>query len=229
MEKLIMTSLKKPANDENQPDLKVELTDEEAQQLGEVMATGMNPMFIDHGMLIYRDNFFTTKRVGFIYGDVCEENNYDLIKSLLFWNDGSKRPVYLYIDSYGGDASVCTQIIDLIEALQTNGIDVYTVAMGKAMSAGAMILAAGSKGKRYAFPSARIMLHQASGGAVGTIENIDQERAEMEILNARLKSILTKAGLSKDKIEEIMKKDTYLSAKEAKKFSVVDKVQVLKA
>lgn len=220
---------KKTTEDQTTPDLKVELTEDEAQQIGEAMSAGMNPMFIDHGMLIYRDNYFTTKRVGFVYGDVCEENNYDLIKSLIFWNDGTKRPVYLYIDSYGGDASVCMQIIDLIEALQANGIDVYTVAMGKAMSAGAMILSAGTKGCRYAFPSARIMLHQASGGAVGTIESIDQERTEMEILNTRLKTILTKAGISKEQIEAIMKKDTYMSAKEAKKLNVIDKVQVLKS
>jgi len=224
-----MKSLKKPVKTESQPDLKVEISDEEAQQIVEAMGAGMNPMFIDHGMLIYRDNFFTTKRVGFVYGDVCEENNYDLIKSLIFWNDGTKRPVYLYIDSYGGDASICMQIVDLIEALQANGIPVYTIAMGKAMSAGAMILAAGSKGCRFSFPSARIMLHQASGGAIGTIENIEQEKNEMEILNARLKSILANAGISKENIESIMKKDTYLSAKEAKKAGVIDKIQVLKA
>jgi ATP-dependent Clp protease protease subunit len=146
-----------------------------------------------------------------------------IIAQLLFLQmTDPKKDVHLYINSPGGSVTAGLAIYDTIQFLTC---DVNTYCIGQAASMGAVLLAAGTKGKRYALPNARIMIHQPWGGAQGTAADIEIQAEE--ILHARtlLNGVLAKhTGRPLTQIERDTERDKYLSAPEAREYGIIDEV-----
>lgn len=135
---------------------------------------------------------------------------------------GPTEPILMVLDSYGGYIDSMFAIIDTMELIRC---DVYTLCVGKAMSAGAAILLSGAKGKRLITPRARVMLHQLSSFAFGKIDDMDNDVTESKRLQEEMvKLIESRTKLKGKKLRQMLAKDSYLSAREAIKYGVVDKI-----
>lgn len=193
-------------------------------------ANGDNQLFSENSLLNFMDNVYISRRAIWLDGDIGDDASMIAIKQLNFWNDGSKQPVYIFINSIGGCGSTCFAIVDSINALKAAGSKVYTINVAEACSAAAVIFAAGSSGCRYSYPSARLMFHQ--GRLVGLDADMKEEdlatmKRELAVLNECMINVLVQAtGKTKKEILPILEKDSYFSAKDAQKFGVVNKIQV---
>lgn len=148
-----------------------------------------------------------------------------IIAQLLFLQmTDPKKDIHLYINSPGGSVTAGLAIYDTMQFLTC---DVNTYCIGQAASMGAVLLAAGTKGKRYALPNARIMIHQPWGGAQGTATDISIQAKEILRLKDRLNEILAKhTGKKVDDISNSTDRDNFMSADESKAFGLVDQVVV---
>jgi ATP-dependent Clp protease protease subunit len=146
-----------------------------------------------------------------------------IIAQLLFLQmTDPKKDIHLYINSPGGSVTAGLAIYDTMQFLTC---DVNTYCIGQAASMGAVLLAAGTKGKRYGLPNARIMIHQPWGGAQGTATDISIQAKEILRLKDRLNEILAKhTGRKVDDIANSTDRDNFMSAEEAKAFGLVDQV-----
>ena len=133
-----------------------------------------------------------------------------------------KKDIHLYINSPGGSVTAGLAIYDTIQFLTC---DVNTYCIGQAASMGAVLLAAGASGKRFALPNARIMIHQPWGGVQGQASDISIQAKEILRLRERLNEILAKhTGKSVEDITKDTDRDRFLSADEAKEYGLVDQV-----
>jgi len=146
-----------------------------------------------------------------------------IIAQLLFLQmSDPKKDVHLYINSPGGSVTAGLAIYDTMQYLTC---DVNTYCVGQTASTGAVLLAAGTKGKRYALPNARIMIHQPWGGVKGQATDISIQAREILRLKDRLNAILAKhSGRTLDEIEKSTDRDNFMSSDEAKKYGLVDHV-----
>lgn len=146
-----------------------------------------------------------------------------VIAQLLFLQmEDPKKDIHVYINSPGGVVSAGLAIYDTIQFLTC---DVVTYCVGQAASMGAVLLAAGTAGKRYALPNARIMIHQPSGGAQGQASDITIQAKEILRLKERLNEILARhTKQSMDRIAKDGDRDFFMSADEAKTYGLVDEV-----
>ena len=133
-----------------------------------------------------------------------------------------KKDIHLYIHSPGGSVTAGLAIYDTMQFLTC---DVNTYCIGQAASMGAVLLGAGTKGKRYALPNARIMIHQPSGGAQGMASDIEIQAKEILRMRHRLNSLYANyTGKSVEEIERAMDRDNFMEADEAKAFGLIDAV-----
>lgn len=151
-----------------------------------------------------------------------------IIAQLLYLQmDDPKKDIQLYINSPGGSVTSGMAIYDTINFMQC---DVVTYCVGLAASMGTVLLAAGTKGKRYALPNSRIMIHQPTGGATGQTSDISIAAKEVlrwrKILNETLSE---KSGKSFEQLEKDSDRDYYMTAQEAKDYGLIDEVIVSKA
>ena len=146
-----------------------------------------------------------------------------VIAQLLFLQMEKKnQDINLYINSPGGSVTAGLAIYDTMQFVQC---DVATYCIGQAASMGAVLLAAGTKGKRFALPNSRIMIHQPWGGARGTATDISIQAEEMLRLKRTLNEILERhTGRSMDKLEADTDRDFFLGAAEAQEYGLVDEV-----
>jgi ATP-dependent Clp protease, protease subunit len=146
-----------------------------------------------------------------------------VIAQLLFLQmDDGKKDINIYINSPGGSVTAGLAIYDTMQFLTC---DVNTYCIGMAASMGAVLLAAGSKGKRYALPNSDIMIHQVSGGAQGTASDVERTVEFMFKLKKRLIHILAvHTGKSDEQVKADSDRDYYMSADEAKAYGLVDEV-----
>src|SRR3974390_1914365 len=146
-----------------------------------------------------------------------------IIAQLLFLQmTDPKKDIHLYINSPGGSVTAGLAIYDTMQFLTC---DVNTYCIGQAASMGAVLLAAGSKGKRYALPNARIMIHQPWGGVQGQATDISIQAKEILRLKDRLNEILAKhCGRTADELTRDTDRDRFMSADEAKNYGLVDQV-----
>jgi ATP-dependent Clp protease, protease subunit len=134
----------------------------------------------------------------------------------------AKKDIHLYINSPGGSVTAGLAIYDTLQYLTC---DVNTYCIGQAASMGAVLLAAGTKGKRYALPNARIMIHQPWGGVQGQATDISIQAKEILRLKDRLNEILAKhCGRKVEDLTHDTDRDRFMSAEEAKEYGLVDKV-----
>lgn len=147
-----------------------------------------------------------------------------VIMAQLLWLDSqnSQQDIYLYINSPGGSVSAGLAIYDTMNHIKA---DVSTVCMGMAASMGAVLLAGGAAGKRYALPHSRVMIHQVLGGAQGQASDIEITAKEIIRIKRMLNEILAKhSGQKIEKVEGDTDRDYYMSPKEAKDYGLIDAV-----
>ena len=163
------------------------------------------------------------ERIIFLTGAVFDQVSSLLCAQLLFLeSENPNKDISFYINSPGGVVSAGLAIYDTMQYIRS---PVSTVCIGQAASMGSLLLAAGAKGKRYALPNARVMVHQPSGGAQGQATDIEIQAREILTLRKRLNEIYVHhTGQPIEAIESKLERDSYMSAQEALEFGIVDEV-----
>jgi ATP-dependent Clp protease protease subunit len=163
------------------------------------------------------------ERIIFLSGPIDDHVANTVVAQLLHLaSKDSEKEIKLYINSPGGSVTAGLAIYDTMQYIKP---DVSTVSIGMSASMGALILAAGTKGKRYALPNAEILLHQVMGGAKGQASEIEITAKQIIRIKEQMNKIMAKhTGQPLAKITQDTDRDFYLSAEEAKKYGVVDHV-----
>lgn len=163
------------------------------------------------------------ERIIFIGTPIDDDVANLIIAQLLFLDsEDNEKDINIYINSPGGVVSAGLAVYDTMQYLKS---PISTICIGQAASFGAILLAAGSKGKRYSLPNARIMIHQPLGGAQGQATDIEIQTKEILRMKKLLNDILSKhTGQALSKIEKDSDRDYYMSAQEALSYGIVDEV-----
>ena len=180
-----------------------------------------------------------------LYGDIMEQKAADVIAALLYLENSSHkvtledpvdpesrevlvaRSISMLVSTHGGSASDMFSILDIMDMVKDRTCDIETFGIGKVMSAGVPILAAGTPGKRHIGRNCRIMLHNVMAGTGGTIFSIENELEEIKWVQERyIECLANYTKLTPSKIKKILKsqKDVYISAEEAIKMGIADKI-----
>ncbi|HTM10735.1 MAG TPA: ATP-dependent Clp endopeptidase proteolytic subunit ClpP [Verrucomicrobiae bacterium] len=157
-------------------------------------------------------------------GTVITDDVANLVTAQLLFleSEDPERDIYFYINSPGGSVTAGLAIYDTMEYVKPQ---ISTVCVGQAASMGALLLAAGAKGKRYSLPHARIMIHQPLGGFQGQATDVDIQAREILRMREELNNILVKhTGQSVKKIEKDTDRDFFMSGKQAQEYGLVDDV-----
>ena len=162
-------------------------------------------------------------RIIFLTGGIDDEVANLVVAQLLFLsNEDPGSDLHLYVNSPGGSVSAGLAIYDTMQYVRC---DVASICMGQASSMGAFLLGAGTKGKRYALPHARIMIHQPLGGFQGQATDIDIHAKEILRTRDQLNGLWAKhTGQTLDKIKEDTERDYFMSAGEASEYGIIDEV-----
>jgi len=163
------------------------------------------------------------ERVIFLVGPVNDVTANLVVAQLLFLEaENPDKDIHFYINSPGGSVSAGMSVYDTMQFVKP---DVSTLCMGQAASMGAFLLTAGAKGKRFALPNSRIMIHQPMGGFQGQASDIAIHAKEILALRAKLNEIMAfHTGQPIDRIERDTDRDNFLSAQEATEYGLIDKV-----
>ena len=180
-----------------------------------------------------------------LYGDITEQKGADVVGALLFLENNSHalvpeniedpnskeilvaRSISMMISTHGGSASDMFSILDVMEMVKERTCNIETYGIGKVMSAGVPILAAGSKGKRMVGKNCRIMLHNVMAGTGGTIFSMENELEEIKWVQERyIETLASYTKLTPSKIKKLLKaqRDVYISAEEAIKMGIADEI-----
>ena len=163
------------------------------------------------------------ERIIFLGTPVMDEVADSIVAQLLYLDaEDPEKDVQLYINSPGGSVTAGMAIYDTMQQIRP---DVVTICFGLAASMGAFLLSGGAKGKRMSLPSARVMIHQPSGGAQGQSADIEIQAREILYLKKRLNEMLSEhTGQDLKRIEEDTERDFFMSAEEAKEYGLIDQV-----
>ena len=163
------------------------------------------------------------ERIIFLTGAVDDYTASLVCAQMLFLEaDNPKKDIWFYINSPGGVVTSGMSIFDTMNYIRP---DIATLCFGQAASMGALLMTAGAKGKRYALPNSRIMIHQPSGGAQGQATDIEIQAKEILRIRERLNKIFANCtGQKLPVIEKAMERDNFMSADEAKSFGLIDEV-----
>jgi ATP-dependent Clp protease protease subunit len=163
------------------------------------------------------------ERLIFVVGPIDDYMANLVVAQLLFLeSENPEKDINVYINSPGGVVTAGLAIYDTMQYIRS---DVSTMCVGQAASAASLLLMAGAKGKRYALPNSRVMIHQPSGGAQGQATDIEIQAREILYLRSRLNDIYVKhTGQTLEQIERDMERDRFMSADEAKGYGMIDAV-----
>ncbi|MBN2373069.1 ATP-dependent Clp endopeptidase proteolytic subunit ClpP [bacterium] len=166
-------------------------------------------------------------RIVFIGTPIDDSVSNVVVAQLLFLEaEDTDKDIHLYINSPGG---IVTSGLAIYDTMQYIRPDVSTICIGQAASMGALLLAAGAKGKRFALPHARILIHQPLGGFQGQATDVDIQAREILRLREKLNDILVAhTGQSLDKIRQDTERDFFMAAEQAKSYGILDEVIVSK-
>ena len=193
----------------------------------DTQALGMVPMVIEQSGRGERSydiySRLLKERVIFLVGEVNDQTANLVVAQLLFLeSENPDKDISFYINSPGGSVTAGMAIYDTMQFIKP---DVSTLCCGFAASMGAFLLAAGAKGKRYALPNARVMIHQPSGGSQGQATDIEIQAREILALRQRLNEILAgHTGQSLETIARDTERDNFKSAEAARDYGLVDHV-----
>ena len=162
-------------------------------------------------------------RLVFIVGPVEDQMANLIVAQLLYLeSENADKDIHLYINSPGG---IVTAGLSIYDTMQFINCDVSTICCGQAASMGSLLLAGGTKGKRFALPHSRVMVHQPSAGYQGQATDIDIHAKEVLELKARLNAIMAKhTGQTVEQIEKDLERDNFMSAEKARDYGLVDTV-----
>ncbi|MDP1608581.1 MAG: ATP-dependent Clp protease proteolytic subunit [Chlamydiales bacterium] len=162
-------------------------------------------------------------RIIFIGTDITDQAANVIVAQLLFLKmEDPKKDINLYINSAGGHITAGLAILDTMQFL---GCDINTYCIGQAVSMAALLLAAGTKGKRFALPHSRLMIHQPYGGVMGTSEDIALQAKEILVLKDITSSLMSRfTGQPLDKVLEDMERDFYMNPQQALKYGLIDHI-----
>lgn len=162
-------------------------------------------------------------RIIFIGTSIDDQVANAVMAQLLFLNKVNKnQDISIYINSPGGSVTAGLAMYDTMQFVSP---DVATYCLGQAASMGAVLLAGGAKGKRFALPNSRVMIHQPWGGAQGTARDMEIQVEEILKLKKRLESIMAgHAGRTQEELSEACDRDNFMSPEEAKEFGLIDHV-----
>ena len=192
-------------------------------------ALGMVPMVIEQSGRGERAYDIYSRllrdRVVFLVGPVNDQTANLVVAQLLFLeSENPDKDISLYINSPGGSVYSGMAIYDTMQFVKP---DVSTICVGMAASMGAFLLAAGAKGKRYALPNSRIMIHQPSSGAQGQASDIEIAAREILDVRTRLNRVLAeRTGQPVERIERDTDRDNFMSAEDAVSYGIIDKIFV---
>jgi len=168
-----------------------------------------------------------------MYGDVNEDRAAEMIVGIISLSEqepkeGKERldDMKIYISTYGGSADDMMSIYDIMR-LAKQKCDIETIGMGKVMSAGTLLLASGTKGKRKIMKNCRVMIHAVSAGSVGAIHNLQNEMEEIQaIQDAYIRCLVSETDLTKRQLKKMLdqKVNVYLTAEEAVEYGLADEV-----
>ncbi len=163
------------------------------------------------------------ERVIFLVGGVDDHVSNVIVAQMLFLEaENQEKDISFYINSPGGVVTAGMAIYDTMQYIKP---DVSTICVGQACSMGALLLSAGTAGKRYALPNSRVMIHQPSGGSQGQATDIDIQAREILAMRARLNEIMARhTGQSLETIARDTERDNFKSAVEAQAYGLVDQV-----
>jgi ATP-dependent Clp protease protease subunit len=164
------------------------------------------------------------ERIVFLVGPVDDAVANLVVAQLLFLeSENPDKDINLYINSPGGSVTAGMSIYDTMQFVRC---DVSTMCVGQAASMGAFLLGAGTPGKRFALPNARVMIHQPSGGSRGVAADIEIQAREILLMRERLNRILAQhTGQTAEKIAEDTERDFWMTAQEARDYGLIDLVQ----
>ena len=162
-------------------------------------------------------------RIIFLGGPIDDSVANVVVAQLLFLeSEDPDKDIYLYINSPGGVVTAGLAIYDTMQYIKP---DVSTICIGQAASMGAVLLTAGAKGKRFALPNARVMIHQPLGGAQGQSTDIQIQAREIQRIRETINDIfVATTGKDKDTINTDTERDNFMTAQEAKAYGIVDEV-----
>ena len=165
------------------------------------------------------------ERVIFIVGPIEDHMANLVVAQLLFLeSENPDKDIHLYINSPGGVITAGLSIYDTMKFIKP---DVATMCIGQAASMGAFLLGAGAKGKRFALPNARMMIHQPSGGAQGQASDIEIQAREILYLREKLNKLMAEhTGQPLEKIERDVERDYFMNAEQAKDYGLIDQILV---
>ena len=163
------------------------------------------------------------ERIIFLGEEIDDDMANSIVAQLLLLDsENPEKDIMMYINSPGGVITAGMAIFDTMKLIKA---DVSTICLGEAASMGAFLLSAGTKGKRMALPSARIMIHQPLGGAQGQATDIELEAKEIIRMKTMLNGLLAEhSGQTIEKIKEDTERDHYMSAQESVEYGLIDKV-----
>ncbi|MDD5210870.1 MAG: ATP-dependent Clp endopeptidase proteolytic subunit ClpP [Sulfuricurvum sp.] len=166
-------------------------------------------------------------RIIMLSGEVNDQVASSIVAQMLFLEaEDPQKDIYFYINSPGGVITSGMAIYDTMNYIRP---DICTICIGQAASMGAFLLSSGTKGKRYALPHARIMIHQPLGGAQGQATDIEIQAKEILRMKAELNEILAKnCGQSIKKLEKDTDRDNFMSAAEGVEYGIIDEVLIQK-
>ena len=168
------------------------------------------------------------ERVVFIVGSIDDHVANLVVAQILFLeSENPDKDISLYINSPGGSVSAGLAVHDTMQFCRP---DVSTLCIGQAASMGALLLAAGAPGKRYALPHSRIMIHQPLGGFEGQASDIDIQAREILRAREQINQVLAEhTGKKVDKIRQDTERDNFMSSEDARKYGIVDQVLTTRA
>ena len=193
----------------------------------DTLGLGMVPMVVEQSGRGERSydiySRLLKERVIFLVGEVNDQTANLVVAQLLFLeSENPDKDISFYINSPGGSVSAGMAIFDTMNFIKP---DVSTLCTGMAASMGAFLLAAGAKGKRYALPNSRVMIHQPRGGAQGQATDIEIQAREILSMRQRLNEILSKhTGQPIDTIARDTERDNFKSAEAAQAYGLIDQV-----
>ena len=205
---------------------------EQDEEMEEPSGLGLIPMVIEQsgrGERAY-DIYsrLLKERIIFLVGPISDGMANLVVAQLLFLeSDNPDKEIHFYINSPGGSVSAGMAIYDTMQFIKP---DVSTLCTGLAASMGSFLLAAGAKGKRFCLPNSRVMIHQPSGGFQGQASDIEIQAREVLYLKKRLNEMLAKhTGQPIEVIERDSDRDRFMSAEDAVKYGLIDKVLTARA
>ena len=162
-------------------------------------------------------------RIVFLQGEIHTGNANELVMKLLYLqSENRKKDIHFYMNSPGGDVIATMAIYDVMQILTC---PVATYCVGQAASGAAVLLAGGAKGKRYALPNSRVMIHQPFGGVSGQVSDIEIQAKEILFVRSQINSFIAEfTGQPVDKVEEDCDRDFFMTPQQAVDYGLIDEV-----